>query len=128
MAKSKKYDSDKMKYPLLRLLKKLRPYERELLIKELDEPAIDKLSEGVYNLLYNKNLDIKKSTRRKLREEFRNNPDVRYVCNPEKPWKKRKKKFVQLGSGKFLRYHSVPKSNYEYYRYITPCLSFGSDY
>ena len=93
--------AEKTKVPLLQILKKLKPKEREYLINELNEEAIDKISESIFNLLHNKELVLSKPLVRKLKRTFKERAlTVRYIADDNNPWKKRQKKITQLGSGK----------------------------
>ena len=96
---SKKLHSVQHKLKLLRILKKLKPSEREEIISKLSEEGINDLSETVFNCLYC-DMSMDKKARKKLRKQlFHFENDLRFIANKDKPWQSRRKKLVTQSGG-----------------------------
>ena len=95
--KIKKTKSNLSKLQLIKILNKLRPEERELIIYFLDEKGIDVLCEAVTNVFFN---DLKANKKRKniLYERFKNKQkSISKISDRRLPYKSRKKLLVQEG-------------------------------
>ena len=84
---------------LLKLLKSVKPEDRTFLIQQLGEEATNAIGESFHNLLSNPNLNLKKSTKRKLRHEFADKSvALRYISNRSKPWMSRRRKIAEIST------------------------------
>ena len=95
--KIKKTKSNLSKLKLIKILNKLQPEERELIIYFLDEKGIDVLCEVVTNVFFN---DLKANKKRKniLYERFKNKQkSISKISDRRLPYKSRKKLLVQEG-------------------------------
>ena len=90
---------------LLRLFKYILAQKGEAKIdflKYLDERGIDNISESIYNLLYNENLNhiLTKSQKSKLVKTIKSNlSNFENIARKKIPAKIRKRKIIQSGSG-----------------------------
>ena len=92
------------KLQLFKILRSLKPNQREYLIGELGEDAINTISESIWNLRFAK-LGLSKQAKKKVINEWERNPLLMsYICNPKRPWKKRQKRLPQLGSGNKINF------------------------
>ena len=95
----KRLTESNSKLQLFKILRSLKPSQREYLIGELGEEAINTISESIFNLRYT-NLGLPARTKKKVVDEWNRNPLLlEYICNENKPWKNRRKRLPQLGSG-----------------------------
>ena len=98
MSKSNKLANIQRKLKFLKILRKLKPAEREEVIGKLSEDGINDLSEAVFNCLYT-DMSMSKSARKRLRKKiFHFENDLRYIANKNKPWQTRRRK-LQTQSG-----------------------------
>ena len=98
MANAKKLANIQQKLKFLKILKKLKPAEQEVIIGKLSEDGINELSEAVYNTLYC-DMSMTKAARKRLRNKiFHFENDLRFIANKNKPWQSRQRK-LQTQSG-----------------------------
>ena len=85
------------KLEFLRILKKLKPTERKIIISVLDSDAIDTLCETVSNVFFN-DLRIGKKKKIELFENFEDKQKlIKKLSNKNVDFKRRKKLLVQEG-------------------------------
>ena len=90
---------------LLRLFKYILAQKGEAkidVLKYLDERGIDNISESIYNLLYNENLNhiLTKSQKSKLVKTIKSNlSNFENIARKKIPSKIRKRKIIQSGTG-----------------------------
>ena len=85
------------KLEFLRILKKLKPSERKIIISVLDSDAIDTLCETVTNVFFN-DLRIGKKRKKELYENFEDKQKlIGKLSNKNIDFKRRKKLLVQEG-------------------------------
>ena len=85
------------KLEFLRILKKLKPSERKIIISVLDSDAIDTLCETVSNVFFN-DLRIGKKKKIELFENFEDKQKlIKKLSNKNVDFKRRKKLLVQEG-------------------------------
>ena len=95
--KVRKTKKNLAKLSFLRILKKLEPSERKIIISVLDSDAIDTLCETVSNVFFN-NLKIGKKKKIELFENFEDKQKlIGKLSNKNVDLKKRKKLLVQEG-------------------------------
>ena len=105
MMKSKKKLSVKQTNELLSLFKHIVSQKREnksTALKHLNDDGINIISEAIYNLLYNPDLNrlLSNPQRKKLKSII--NPNVRHfedIAKKKIPTSKRRHKIIQSGSG-----------------------------
>ena len=96
--KAKKLECVQRKLKFLKVLKKLKPAEREEVLSKLSEEGVNDVSEAVFNCLYC-DMSMKKGARKKLKKKlYHFEHDLRYIANKNKPWQSRRKK-LQTQSG-----------------------------
>ena len=85
------------KLEFLRILKKLKPSERKIIISVLDSDAIDTLCETVTNVFFN-DLRIGKKRKKELFQNFEDKQKlIKKLSNKNVDFKRRKKLLVQEG-------------------------------
>ena len=95
--KIRKTKNNLTKLEFLRILRKLKPSERQLIISVLDCNAIDTLCETVSNVFFN-DLRIGKKRKKELFENFKDKQKlIGKLSNKNVDFKRRKKLLVQEG-------------------------------
>ena len=95
--KIRKTKKNLAKLEFLRILRKLKPLERKIIISVLDNNAIDTLCETVTNVFFN-DLRIGKKRKRELYEHFEDKQKlIGKLSNKNVNNKRRKKLLVQEG-------------------------------
>ena len=81
--------------PLLKILEKLSPSERQDLFGFLNEHGVHAITNCVENTLYNK--DIRKATAPLRTELLQHKKQLKDLLNPKKSAKQKQRKLVQVG-------------------------------
>ena len=95
--KIRKTEKNLSKLKLLKILSKIKPLERKIIISVLDRDAIDTLCETVTNVFFN-DIRIGKKRKDKLFENFKDKQKlIGTLSNKNINFKRRKKLLVQEG-------------------------------
>ena len=85
------------KFELLRILTKLKPSERKIIVSNLDREAIDTLCETVTNVFFN-DISIRKKKKKELYNNFVDKKNlIGTLSNKKIDFERRKKLLVQEG-------------------------------
>lgn len=95
----KSLSKGKKSLPLLRILKRLKPFEKSVIINYLNDEGIEILSNFVYNSLYH--IRLSKSSKSKLKRRLKfSKKDLLCIADPNCNLEERKKRIKkQSGSG-----------------------------
>jgi glycosylphosphatidylinositol transamidase (GPIT) subunit GPI8 len=81
-------------YPLLKVLKKIKGSDRQIILQHLDEEACESVRNCIYNALYNSDIGNTKILRKKL---MSNQKELKDLAIKKKFSKRRRNQLVQVG-------------------------------